>query len=149
METETFTSRKPTDWARRIGSRVTNGINNFYQMIYPKELSPSIASADMAPALQVGRMDIAPANSGERTQWYSGLYVPNYGKVPDCIRGRRWNAVRGDPSYAVVYEFEHERVSESAERLAQRDIYPDNPRMRDLMTHAAGSPGTWKKIFQV
>ncbi len=110
METETFTSRRPTEWAQRIGPRViaTNGINNFYQMIYPKELSLSIASADMGPALQVGRMDIAPENSEEWTQWYSGAYVPNYEKDPDCIRGRRWNAVRADPSYAVVYEFEHE-----------------------------------------
>ena len=150
VQTEAFTSRKPTEWAQRIGPRViaTNLINNVYQMIYPKELSPGIASADMAPALQIGRMDIAPENSEEWNQWYSGVYVPNYEKVPGCIRGRRWSAVRGEPSYAVVYEFEHEKVSESAEWLAQRDINPANPRMRDLMTHAAGSPGIWKKTFQ-
>ncbi len=151
VDTEAFTSRKPPEWAQRIGPRViaTNRINNVYQMIYPKELSSTIASADMAPALQIGRMDIAPENSEEWNQWYSGVYVPNYEKVPGCIRGRRWNAVRGEPSYAVVYEFENEKVSESAEWLAQRDINPDNPRMRDLMTHAAGSPGIWKKTFQL
>ncbi len=151
VETEAFTSRKPTEWAQRIGPRViaTNLINNVYRMIYPKELSPAIASADMAPALQIGRMDIAPENSEKWNQWYSGVYVPNYEKVPGCIRGRRWNAVRGEPSYAVVYEFEHEKVSESEEWLAQRDINPDNPKMRDLMTHAAGSPGIWKKTFQI
>ncbi|MCH7621341.1 MAG: hypothetical protein IH870_05525 [Chloroflexi bacterium] len=151
VETEAFTSRKPTEWAQRIGPRViaTNLINNVYQMIYPKELNPAIASADMAPALQIGRMDIAPENSEEWNKWYSGVYVPNYEKVPGCIRGRRWNAVRGEPSYAVVYEFEHEKVSETAEWLAQRDINPDNPKMRDLMTHAAGSPGIWKKTFQL
>ncbi len=151
VETEAFTSRKPTEWAQRIGPRVigTNRINNVYQRIYPKELSSSLASADMAAALQIGRMDIAPENSEEWNQWYSGVYVPNYEKVPGCIRGRRWSAVRGEPSYAVVYEFEHENVSESSEWLAQRDINPDNPRMRDLMTHAAGSPGIWKKTFQL
>ena len=151
VETEAFTSRKPTEWAQRIGPRViaTNLINNVYQMIYPKELNPALASAGMAPALQIGRMDIAPENSEEWNKWYSGVYVPNYEKVPGCIRGRRWNAVRGEPSYAVVYEFEHEKVSESAEWLAQRDINPDNPKMRDLMTHAAGSPGIWKKTFQL
>ncbi len=151
VETEAFTSRKPTEWAQRIGPRVigTNRISNVYQMIYPKELRPSIASAEMAPALQIGRMDIAPENSEEWNQWYSGVYVPNYEKVPGCIRGRRWSAVRGEPSYAVVYEFEHEKVSESPEWLDQRDINPDNPRMRDLMTHAAGSPGIWKKTFQL
>ncbi len=151
VETEAFTSRKPTEWAQRIGPRViaTNRINNVYRMIYPKELNPAIASAGMAPALQIGRMDIAPENSEEWNKWYSGVYVPNYEKVPGCIRGRRWNAVRGEPSYAVVYEFEHEKVSETAEWLAQRDINPDNPKMRDLMTHAAGSPGIWKKTFQL
>ena len=151
VETNAFTRRQPTEWAQRIGPRViaTNLINNVYQMIYPKELSPSIASAEMAPALQIGRMDIAPENAEEWNQWYSGVYVPNYEKVPGCIRGRRWNAVRGEPSYAVVYEFEDEKVSESAEWLAQRDINPDNPKMRDLMTHAAGSPGIWKKTFQL
>ncbi len=151
LETEAFTSRKPTEWAQRIGPRViaTNRINNVYRMIYPKELNPALASAGMAPALQIGRMDIAPENSEEWNKWYSGVYVPNYEKVPGCIRGRRWNAVRGEPSYAVVYEFEHEKVSETAEWLAQRDINPDNPKMRDLMTHAAGSPGIWKKTFQL
>ncbi len=151
VETDAFTSRQPTEWAQRIGPRViaTNRLNNVYQMIYPKELNPALASAGMAPALQIGRMDIAPENSEAWNQWYSGVYVPNYEKVSGCIRGRRWNAVRGEPSYAVVYEFEHEKVSESAEWLAQRDINPDNPKMRDLMTHAAGSPGIWKKTFQL
>ncbi len=151
VETNAFTRRQPTEWAQRIGPRViaTNRINNVYQMIYPKELSPSIASAEMAPALQIGRMDIAPENAEAWNQWYSGVYVPNYEKVPGCIRGRRWSTFRGEPSYAVVYEFEHEKVSESAEWLAQRDINPDNPKMRDLMTHAAGSPGIWKKTFQL
>ncbi len=151
VESDAFKNRKPTEWAQRIGPRViaTNRLNNVYQMIYPKELNPVLASAGMAPALQIGRMDITPENFEEWNQWYSGVYVPNYEKVPGCIRGRRWNAVRGEPSYAVVYEFEHEKVSESEEWLAQRDINPDNPKMRDLMTHAAGSPGIWKKTFQL
>ena len=151
VNTDAFTSRKPTEWAQRIGPRViaTNRINNVYQMIRPTELSPELASADMAPALQIGRMDIAPENSEEWNKWYSGVYVPNYEKVPGCIRGRRWKATSGEPSYAVVYEFENEKVSQSPEWLAQRDINPDNPRMRDLMTHAPGSPGIWKKTFQL
>jgi hypothetical protein len=49
----------------------------------------------------------------------------------------------------VVYEFEDERVSEKPEWEEQRDINPDNPRMRDLMIHAPGSPGVWKKTFQL
>ena len=118
-------------------------------MIYPTELTDEIANADMAPALQIGRMSIAPENEGEWNQWYSGVYVPNYEKVPGCIRGRRWKIVRGEPQYAVVYEFENENVSATEKWLEQRDINADNPRMRELMTHATGSPGIWKKTFQL
>ena len=95
----------------------------------------------MAEALQIGRMGISPENEEEWNRWYSGVYVPNYEKVPGCIRGRRWRATRGEPQYGVVYEFEHEGVSGTDEWLKQRDINPDNERMRSLMTHAPGSPG--------
>ena len=151
VETDAFTSRKPTEWAQKIGPRVvgSNLINNVYEMIFPSNLSTDISGSDMAQALQIGRMDIAPENSDEWNKWYSGVYVPNYEKVPGCIRGRRWKAVKGEPNYSVVYEFEHSKVSESSEWLAQRDIHPDNPRMRDLMTHAPGSPGIWNKTFQI
>ena len=53
----------------------------------------------------------------------------------------------GWPLYSVVYEFEHEKVSQSPEWLATRDAHPDNARMRGLMVHANGSPGIYKKIF--
>jgi hypothetical protein len=151
VDSDAWTKRKPSQWAQRVGPRVigSNLINNVYEMVHPKELTAGIAQADMAPALQIGRMDPAPAHEAEWNQWYSGVYVPNYEKVPGCIRGRRWKCVRGTPSYAVVYEFEHEKVSETPEWEQQRDINPDNPRMRSLMTHAPGSPGVWKKTFQL
>ncbi len=57
--------------------------------------------------------------------------------------------MKGEPKYAVVYEFENENVSETAEWLKQRDIDPSNAGMRQLMTHAPGSPGIWKKSFQL
>ena len=94
-------------------------------------------------------MDVGPENADEWNNWYSTVYVPNYEKVPGVIRGRRWKAVRGEPQYSVVYEFEHERVSESAEWEAQRDIDPATPRVRPMMTHAPGSPGVWQKTFQL
>ena len=151
VRSEAFTSRPTTEWGKRIGPRVvgTNFSNNVYEMIYPEALSPNIAMSDMAPALQIGRMAIPAEHEDEWNKWYSGVYVPNYEKVPGCIRGRRWKAVRGEPKYAVVYEFEHEKVSDSPEWAAQRDINPDNARMRALMEHATGSPGIWKKTFQL
>ena len=118
-------------------------------MIHPTQLSPDTAGSDMASALQIGRMDVGPENDAEWNNWYSTIYVPNYEKVPGVIRGRRYKSVRGQPMYATVYEFEHERVSESAEWEAQRDIDPSTPRIRPMMTHAAGSPGVWLKTFQM
>ena len=151
VRSEAFTSRPTTEWGQRIGPRVigTNFSNNVYEMIYPEAPTPKIGQSDMAPALQIGRMAIPTEHEDDWNRWYSGVYVPNYEKVPGCIQGRRWKAVRGDPKYAVVYEFEHEKVSDSPEWAAQRDINPDNARMRDLMTHATGSPGIWKKTFQL
>lgn len=151
LESAAWTSRQPSEWAQRIGPRIigTNLVNNVYQMIRPAQLTPEIAQADMAPALQIGRMDVDPAHEAEWNQWYNNVYSANYEKVPGCIRSRRWKVVRGAPAYSVVYEFEHEKVSESPEWLQQRDINPDNARMRGLMTHAPGSPGIWKKTFQL
>ena len=105
------------------------------------EVTPEIAGSGMAPVLQIGRMDVGPENEEEWNQWYSSISVPNYEKVPGCIRGRRWKAVRGEPSYAVVYELENEKVSESPEWAAQRAIDPNAARIRPMMTHADGSPG--------
>ena len=151
IETDAFKNRPRTEWGARVSPSLigTNFVNNVYEMVHPQELTEGISGSDMAPALQIGRMDIAPENEAEWNEWYSGVYVPNYEKVPGVIRGRRWRAVRGQPKYAVVYEFEREGISDSAEWLEQRDINPNNARMRDIMTHAKGSPGIWKKTFQI
>ena len=151
VETDAFKNRPRTEWGQRVSPSIigTNFMNNVYEMIHPSGLTDGIANGDMAPALQIGRMDVPAENDSEWNDWYSTVYVPNYEKVPGCIRGRRWKAVRGAPSYATVYEFEDENVSQTAEWLRQRDINPDNQRMRDIMTHATGSPGIWKKTFQL
>ena len=151
IETDAFKNRPRTEWGARVSPSIigSNFFNNVYEMVHPGALTTEISGSDMAPALQIGRMDIAPENEDEWNRWYSGVYVPNYEKVPGVIRGRRWRSVRGQPKYAVMYEFEHEGVSDSSAWAEQRDINPDNPRMRDLMTHADGSPGIWKKTFQL
>lgn len=151
FETEAFKNRPETEWAKRSGVRAvgSNRIGNRYEMIHPVEVTSEISQSGMAPALQIGRMDIGPADEDEWNQWYSGVYVPNYMKVPGCIRGRRWKSVLGEPKYLTVYEFEHEDVSKSPEWLTQREAHPDNPRMQKAMTHASGSPGIWKKTFQL
>ncbi len=151
IDTDAFKNRPITPWAEKIGPRAiaTTRINNVYEMIHPAELSEEISGSDMAPALQIGRMSVSKENEAEWNKWYSEIYVPNYETVPGVIRGRRWKAYRGEPDYAVVYEFEHENVSETKEWEDIRDAHPDTARIRPLMTHAERSPGIWKKTYQL
>ncbi len=151
LQSDAFKNRSNTEWAQRVSPRLigTNFTHNVYEMIHPAALTPEIARSDMAPVLQMGRMSVPAERDAEWNQWYNTVYIPNYEKVPGCIRGRRWKAVQGEPQYAVLYELEHEKVSESAEWLRQREIDPTTPRIRGFMTHAPGSPGIWKKTFQL
>ena len=153
MESEAYkkVSNNPTAWTKKTGPQAvaTTFIRNIYSMIHPKAVTPAIANAGMAPALQIGRMDV-PANvDKEWNEWYSGTYVPNYEKVPGVIRGRRYRAVEGTPTYLTLYEFERPDVSESKEWLAQRDISPVTHKIRPHMQHAPGSPGIWIKTFEL
>jgi hypothetical protein len=139
----------PTPWTRRCSPDVigTTFIRNVYAMIHPRALAPAAAS-DMAPALQLGRMDVPAEVDAAFNEWYNTVYVPNYEKVPGVIRGRRYRAVAGSPTYLTFYEFEHPKVSESAAWLAQRDAVPASVGMRANMRHASGSPGVYVKTFQ-
>jgi len=137
----------PTEWTKRSGpgTIATSFIRNVYTMIHPQALPAGVASAPMAPSLQIGRMDVPPAVDREFNNWYNTTYVPNYEKVPGVIRGRRYRTVEGTPAYLTLYEFEHPKVSESPAWMAQRDASPVNDQMRKNMKHAAGSPGVYVK----
>jgi hypothetical protein len=141
----------PTPWTKRCSPDVigTTFIRNGYTMIHPRALSAAAAASDMAPALQLGRMDVPAEVDAEFNEWYNTIYVPNYEKVPGVIRGRRFRAVEGTPTYLTMYEFDHPKVSESAAWNAQRDAVPVNERMRSHMRHAPGSPGVYIKTFEL
>ncbi len=143
--------KNPSDLTKQLSLQTiaTTFIRGIYEVIHPSEVSPDIAASDMAPALQIGRMGVPSEVEDEFNDWYNTIYVPNYEKVPEVIRGRRYRVVSGEPKYMTVYEFEHEKVSESAEWAAQRDIDPLTHRIRPQMQHATGSPGIWKKTFQL
>ena len=113
--------------------------------IFPASLE--MPNREWAPALQIGRMSVPESVDREWNEWYSGEYVPGYRKVPGVIYARRFRIVEGDTRYATVYEFEHEKVSETADWNKQRDgSSPRSSRMRDAMTHAPGSPGVYRRI---
>jgi hypothetical protein len=140
----------PTEGTKRFGPQAigTTYIRNVYTMIHPTTVTPEIARSEPAPALQLGRMDVPPEVDAEWNTWYNTIYVPNYEKVPGVIRGRRYRAVTGTPTYLTFYEFQHPKVSESAEWNAQRDAVPISETMRGHMRHAAGSPGVYVKTVQ-
>ncbi len=141
----------PTAWTKRAGPATiaTTYIRNVYTLIHPTTATPELVRSEMAPALQIGRMDVPPEIDAEFNTWYNTIYVPNYEKVPGVIRGRRYRAVTGAPTYLTLYEFEHPRVSESAAWLAQRDVSPVTHQIRPHMRHASGSPGIYIKTFQL
>jgi hypothetical protein len=153
MESEAYkkVSNNPTPWTKRSGPNAiaTTFIRNIYSMIHPKAVTPAIAQAGMAPALQIGRMGVPASVDKEWNDWYSTIYVPNYEKVPGVIRGRRYRAVVGEPTYMTFYEFETPKVSETDAWKAQQNAVPISATMRGHMTHAPGSPGVYVKTFEL
>ena len=153
MTSEAYLSVRgnPTEWTKRMSPDVvaTTYIRNTYEQIFPAEVEEGTAQSGMAPALQIGRMTVPPELDAEWNEWYNSVYVPNYMKVPGCIRGRRYRAVVGEPAYLTVYEFEHPDVSKTDEWLRQRAIDPRNERWQDTMDHVFGSPGVWVKTFEL
>jgi hypothetical protein len=141
----------PTAWTKKCSPDVigTNFIRNVYTLIHPKSLTPQVAESPMAPALQLGRMDVPPEIDADFNSWYNTIYIPNYEKVPGVIRGRRFRAVTGTPTYLTFYEFENPKVSETPAWNAQRDAVPASIKMREHMRHAPGSPGVYVKTFQL
>ena len=139
----------PSDWSKRMSPTViaTSFVRNVYGQLFPAEVSQAAAESDMAPALQIGRMDVPAEIEEEFNHWYNTVFVPGFESVLGCIRGRRYTAVQAEPKYATVYEFEHEMVNKSAEWAAARDADPRSIQFRSHMSHAQGSPGAYRRIF--
>jgi hypothetical protein len=147
-----FTKRTKSKWSETMGPTLigTNFFNPLYEMIYPDSVSTDMAGSGMAPALQVGRMNIPVEKTDEWNKWYNSTFVPNFEKAPGVIRGRRFKTVRGeDPLYSVVYEFENENVSQTPEWAAQRNADPKNNEMIGLIQHGPGSPSIYRKTFEL
>lgn len=138
----------PSPWSRRmspaaIGKNVARTLGT---RIFPTDLE--LPDRGWAPALQIGRMSVPDSIDQEWNEWYNGEYIPGYRKVPGVIYARRFRVVEGETRYATVYEFEHEKVSETAEWNKQREgSSPRSGRMREVMAHAQGSPGVYRRIY--
>jgi hypothetical protein len=101
----------------------------------------------MAPALQIGRMSVPDHVEAEWNAWYNDQYIPGYRQVPGVIYARRFQIVDGDVPYTTMYEFEHDKVPESAEwRHQWEHSSPRSGAMREVMRLAPGSPGVYRRI---
>ena len=122
---------QPSPERSRIGtSRVgRNFLRNAYRQIFPVHTDPIEQTMEMAPVLQMGRIDIPAAVEEEFNDWYNTVYIPTYLTVPGVLRARRFVAVEGQPKYLTLYEFEHAQVPESEAWSKARASNPWTRRM--------------------
>jgi antibiotic biosynthesis monooxygenase (ABM) superfamily enzyme len=140
---------RPSPWrARASGGQVgRNYILNAYRQIFPTRTHPIELTMEMAPYLQMGRIDVPASMEEEFNAWYNTVYIPGYLAVPGCLRARRFVVIDGQPKYLTVYEFERADVSESEAWLRARDSNPWSARIRTYMQHDEGSPGVYRRIY--
>jgi hypothetical protein len=147
MKTREFMGRTVTPWGRRVtpsvlGKNLTRVVG---EQIFPDGLER--ADRGMAPALQIGRMSVPSSSEAEWNAWYNGEYILGQRAAPGVIYARRFKVVEGNVDYTTVYEFENEQVPESVEWGQQRKSFsPNAARLFGTMTHAAGSPGVYRRI---
>ena len=140
----------PTEWSQRISPSVVgiNYVRNLYRLIYPEELTEQTADAGMAPVLLVGRMSIPASLEARFNELYNTTRLPGCYSIPGYIRGRRFQAIMGEPRYSTVHELASLQVADSSEweawRISNTAGWWDN--VRAQMTHAAGSPGVYSRI---
>ncbi len=103
----------------------------------------------MAPVLLLGRMDVPHELEDQFNRAYNTERLPLCNSVPGYIRGRRFQAVMGDPKYLTVHEMQSVQVSESPEWAAWRTAVSPawTNTVRPQMAHASGSPGIYSRIF--
>ena len=90
----------PTPWSQRMSPSVvaTTYIRNLYRLIYPDDVDPQTAQADMAPVMLVGRMSVPPELDSQFNQSYNQERLPECYSTPGYVRGRRFEAAMGNRS---------------------------------------------------
>src|SRR4029453_7975918 len=63
--------------------------------------------------------DIAPGGDAEFDHWHTTEHIPERVSVPGFLRGRRYNAIAGNPTYFTLYETDTVAVLQSPAYLAR------------------------------
>ena len=140
---------EPTEWTRKMSLSV-NGrsyVRNICTQIYPQEIDPHGTGRGMAPALQVGRMDVPADIEDKYNEYYDTVRTPANLEVPGCIAVRRYHVVEGGPKYTTIYEFEHEKVPETGVWTQRRGEDRMHEYIGGSYGHAPGSPGVYRRIL--
>ena len=101
----------------------------------------------MAPALQIGRMDVPPEIEAKYNEYYDRVRTPANLEIPGCLFVRRYHGVEGGPKFLTVYEFEREKVPETSAWEAQRGRETMGQYIGGSYGHAPGSPGVYRRVF--
>ena len=139
----------PTEWSRRVSPLMAAGgmIRNVYTQVYPSGNDADTLGRGMAPALQIGRMDVPPELEARYNEYYDTVRTPANLKLPGCLHVRRYHAVKGSPKYLTMYEFEHEKVPETLAWEAQRQQDTMHQYIGGSYGHAPGSPGVYRRVY--
>ena len=142
-------SQNPTPWTDRMSPTVIGRsmVRNVYTQIYPDHSDPDTRGRGMAPALQIGRMDVPPELEAKYNDYYDSVRTPGNLEIPGCLFVRRYHAVEGGPKYLTMYEFEHEKVPETLAWEKQRGRDTMNEYIGGAYGHAPGSPGVYRRIY--
>ena len=86
---------QPSTQRSKIGTSCVgrNFLRNTYRQIFPIHTDPIDQTMEMAPVLQMGRIDIPGAVEEEFNDWYNTVYIPTYLTVPGVLRARRFVAI--------------------------------------------------------
>ena len=141
---------KESEWTKRIGPHRAgrNYVHNVYTQRYPGESDAYVLGRGMAPALQIGRMDVPLGIEDKYNYYYDNIRLPQNTAVPGCIYARRFNCVVGPgPKYLTMYEFEHENVPNTVAWNEWRKTDTMHEYIGGDYDHAPGSPGVYRRIF--
>ena len=141
-------SRNPTEWTKRMSPNVVGRgtVRLVCTQIYPEENDPHTLGRGMAPALQIGRMDVPADIEAKYNEYYDTVRTPANLLIPGCLHVRRYHAVEGSPKYLTMYEFEHEKVPETLAWENQRRQDTMHEYIGGTYGHAPGSPGVYRRV---
>jgi hypothetical protein len=117
-----------------------------YRQIFPTMTDPVDQTHDLAPYLQLGRMDIPATMEEEFNAWYNTAYIPPYLAIDGCLAARRFIAIDGLPRYLTMYELADPKIRHSAPWKLARTSNPWSARFHPLQ-HGPGSPGIYRRVY--